>query len=108
MWPRRPQRSMNCVLRPTLTTVIPGDAGAARDPAGYPVTRRSLPQTNVVKTAFTTAAGVVRLTDWLHVGARQAMCRRLEGISGEVEMELVCDPRPNFGEDGPIAWRQRL
>jgi GH15 family glucan-1,4-alpha-glucosidase len=135
---------MNGVLRPTLTTTIPGDAGAARDAAGYApisdygflsdcrsaalvstdgaidwlcwprfdspaifgalldsrhggtwrmrpsagfrVTRRYLPQTNVVETTFTTAAGVIRLTDWLHVGARQAMCRRLEGVSGTVEV----------------------
>jgi GH15 family glucan-1,4-alpha-glucosidase len=72
------------------------------------VERRYLPHTNVVETTFTTETGSVRLTDWLHVGARQAMCRRLEGVTGEVEMELVCDPRPNFGEDGPVAWRQRL
>lgn len=42
--------------------------------------RRYLPQTNVVKTTFHTATGSVRLTDWLHMGARQALCRRLEGL----------------------------
>ena len=166
MWIRLPERSIHRVLRPTLTTTIPGDLGAARDAAGYApisdyaflsdcrssalvstdgsidwlcwprfdspaifaalldsqrggtwrirpvgdvaVERRYLPQTNVVETTFTTSAGVVRLTDWLHVGARQAMCRRLEGVSGTVEVEIVCDPRPNYGEHGPVAWERRL
>jgi GH15 family glucan-1,4-alpha-glucosidase len=163
---RVPERSILHVLRPTLTTTIPVDLGAARDAAGYApisdyaflsdcrsaalvstdgsidwlcwprfdspaifgalldsqrggtwrirpvgdvaVERRYLPQTNVVETTFTTSAGTVRLTDWLHVGARQAMCRRLEGVSGTVEVELVCDPRPNYGEHGPVAWERRL
>jgi GH15 family glucan-1,4-alpha-glucosidase len=163
---RFPERSILGVLRPTLTTTIPGDLGGARDAAGYApisdyaflsdcrssalvstdgsidwlcwprfdspaifsglldsqrggtwrirpvgdvaVERCYLPQTNVVETTFTTSAGTVRLTDWLHVGARQAMCRRLEGVRGTVEVEIVCDPRPNYGEHGPVAWERRL
>jgi GH15 family glucan-1,4-alpha-glucosidase len=163
---REPERSINGVLRPTLTTTLPGDLGAARDAAGYApisdyaflsdcrssalvstdgaidwlcwprfdspaifgaildsqrggtwrikpsgevlVERRYLPQTNVVETTFTTETGVVRLTDWLHVGARQAVCRRLEGVVGTVEVEIVCDPRPNYGAHGPVDWERRL
>jgi GH15 family glucan-1,4-alpha-glucosidase len=85
-----------------------GGTWRIRPLAAFTVDRRYLPQTNVVETTFTTATGSVRLTDWLHVGARQALCRRLEGVTGEVEMELVCDPRPGYGEHGPVTWRRRL
>jgi GH15 family glucan-1,4-alpha-glucosidase len=72
------------------------------------VERRYVPQTNVVETTFTTETGSIRLTDWLHVGARQALCRRLEGLEGTVEVELLCDPRPGFGAEGPVTWESRL
>jgi GH15 family glucan-1,4-alpha-glucosidase len=166
MWIREPDLSIQWVLRPTLTTTIPGDLGAARDAAGYApisdygflsdcrsaalvstdgsidwlcwprfdspaifgaildsqrggtwrirpvgdfaVERRYVPQTNVVETTFVTREGTVRLTDWLHVGARQALCRRLEGVTGNVEVEITCDPRPNYGEHGPVNWERRL
>jgi GH15 family glucan-1,4-alpha-glucosidase len=161
-----PERSITWVLRPTLTTTIPGDLGTARDAAGYApisdygflsdcrssalvssdgsvdwlcwprfdspaifgaildaqlggtwrirpvgdvtVDRRYLPGTNVVETTFTTATGVVRLTDWLHVGARQALCRRVEGVRGTVDVEVLCDPRPGYGAHGPVTWERRL
>jgi GH15 family glucan-1,4-alpha-glucosidase len=74
----------------------------------FTVTRRYLRDTNVVQTTFSTATGAVRLTDWLHRGARHALCRRLEGLHGEVEMELVCDPRPDFNSHGPVRWESRL
>jgi GH15 family glucan-1,4-alpha-glucosidase len=85
-----------------------GGTWRIRPVADFTVERRYLPQSNVVETTFATATGAVRLTDWLHVGARQALCRRLEGVSGEVEMELVCDPRPGYGEHGPVTWLRRL
>ena len=77
-----------------------------RDP--FSSDRRYVPHTNVVETTFRTATGTVRLTDWLRVGARQALCRRLEGIAGTVAMDVDCDPRPGFNADGPVAWRERL
>jgi GH15 family glucan-1,4-alpha-glucosidase len=74
----------------------------------FTVTRSYLPSTNVVQTAFHTATGTVRLTDWLHIGARQALCRRLHGLEGEVALELVCDPRPGFNADGRVSWEARM
>ena len=85
-----------------------GGTWSIRPVADYAVERRYLPHTNVLETTFHTATGSVRLTDWLHMGARQALCRRLEGISGEVEVELVCDPRPDFGVHGPVTLQPRL
>jgi len=73
----------------------------------YSVERHYLPSTNVLQTTFTTSKGVVRLTDWLHKGSRQALCRLIMGIEGEVEMTLHCDPRPNYGSEH-VTWQPRL
>jgi GH15 family glucan-1,4-alpha-glucosidase len=85
-----------------------GGTWSIRPVGAFETSRAYLPDTNVVATTFTTADGVVRLTDWLHMGARQSLCRRLEGVSGRVEIEIVCDPRPDFNAHGPVAWSQRL
>jgi len=85
-----------------------GGAWSIRPREPYATTRRYLPHTNVVETTFHTASGTVRLTDWLHMGARQALCRRVRGVSGSVEVEIVCDPRPGFNASGPVAFEPRL
>jgi GH15 family glucan-1,4-alpha-glucosidase len=85
-----------------------GGTWSIRPVAEYAVERRYLPHTNVVETTFHTATGSVRLTDWLHMGARQALCRRLEGLGGRVEVQIVCDPRPNYAVNGSVAFAQRL
>src|ERR1700760_2808390 len=76
--------------------------------APYSVSRRYIPRTNVLQTTFHTATGVVRLHDWLHTGARQALCRLVECLEGSVELRAVCDPRPNYGAVEPPRWETRL
>jgi GH15 family glucan-1,4-alpha-glucosidase len=73
----------------------------------YSVKRQYLPDTNVLQTTFTTASGVLRLTDWLHKGSRQALCRLIMGIEGQVDIKIVCDPRPNYGSE-KVTWHHRL
>ncbi len=85
-----------------------GGSWCIRPVGTFESTRRYLPHTNVVETTFHTQTGTVRLTDWMHAGSRQALCRRLEGLQGSVELELLCDPRPNFNLHGPLDWQQRL
>jgi len=75
--------------------------------APYSVQRGYAPRTNVLQTTFQTGSGVVRVNDWLHVGARQALCRLVECLEGEVEVEIVCDPRPGYGL-AEAAWEERL
>ncbi len=85
-----------------------GGTWSIRPIGDFEVSRRYLPRTNVLETTFHTSTGSVRLTDWLHMGARQALCRRLEGLEGRVDVDLVCDPRPNFAADGAIGFERRL
>jgi hypothetical protein len=85
-----------------------GGTWSIRPEAAFVTSRNYLPQTNVVETHFRTETGAVRVTDWLHIGARQALCRRIEGVSGHVAMRIDCDPRPDFNATGPVEWTQRL
>jgi GH15 family glucan-1,4-alpha-glucosidase len=78
-------------------------------PAGdYETTSRGYVEgTNVLQTIFTTATGSVRLNDWLHTGSRQAICRLVKCLEGEVELELVCDPRPDYAR-ASVQWEDFL
>ena len=83
-------------------------------PAGdFETTRRYLPGSLVLETTFTTATGVVRLTDALafepgqrghHLGKRapHELLRAVTGVEGEVEMRLVLAPRPEYGLVKPL------
>ncbi|HEY8021649.1 MAG TPA: glycoside hydrolase family 15 protein [Thermoanaerobaculia bacterium] len=77
-------------------------------PAGpFAVSRRYLEGTNLLATTFTTARGVLRLTDAFAVADMaerrreprpdHELLRKLECLEGEVEVEVCCDPRPDFG-----------
>lgn len=69
--------------------------------------RRYVPHTNVLETTYSTAEGSVRITDSLNSGNAGELpwgelARRVEGISGAVEMELVV--RPGDGLRGWEPW----
>src|SRR4051812_24230273 len=78
-------------------------------PAGdFEAERRYLPGTLMIETTFRTAAGVARVTDALcfkpgqrgHEVGRQApheLLRLVEGVSGDVELEMTLAPRPEYG-----------
>lgn len=60
-------------------------------------TRRYLPDTNLLETTFTTSTGQVRITDCLNSGNAGALpwselARRVDGISGSVELRLTVVP----------------
>ena len=73
----------------------------------YEVTRRYLPNTNVLETRFETADGVITLTD----GARQCaskraipdhrLIRRVQCESGEVAVKARFEPRFDYGLTEP-------
>src|SRR5215210_1783760 len=92
------------------------DAGhwSIRPTADYTSERRYLPGTLVIETTFRTAAGSVRLTDAmafaegqrgheLGFDAPHELVRSVEGLSGEVELELELAPRPQYGLIKPLV-----
>ncbi len=93
---------------PTFAAVLdPARGGAMTLAPTCPDARaehRYLPHTNVLETTFTTSTGRVRLTDALNSGAAGALpwselVRRVEGLEGRVELELVVRPG-----DGLRQW----
>src|SRR3990172_405854 len=79
-------------------------------PAGIrSVTRRYLPETNILETTFETESGVATLTDFMpfhphsppesprEVGSLQQIARILECTSGSVRFQLECQPRFDYG-----------
>ena len=81
-------------------------------PAGpFASRRRYLPDTNILETTFTAGAGTLRLLDLMPVMSEQDkrthlvpdhhILRLLECTAGEVEVTLVCAPRPGYGRRYP-------
>ncbi len=96
-----------------------GGSFSVRPLAPAAVSRRYVEGTNLLETTFTTATGVLCLTDLFAVDdmvarrraphAEHEILRRLECLSGAVEVEVVCDPRPDFGRaPAPRSDRRRL
>jgi GH15 family glucan-1,4-alpha-glucosidase len=92
------------------------DAGhwSIRPTRPYRAERRYLPGTLVVETTFATDTGQVRLTDAmafaegqrghdLGYDAPHELIRSVEGVSGEVELELELAPRPQYGLIKPLV-----
>lgn len=76
-------------------------------PAGsFESDRRYLPGTNVLETTFRCSTGTVVLRDLMPVRSEEAkrrslrpqheVLREIEGQAGEVELEVVCEPRPGY------------
>ena len=91
------------------------DAGhwSIRPAAAYTAERHYLPGTLAIETTFTTDAGQARLTDAmvfaegqrghdLGFDAPHELVRSVEGVSGEVEMQLELAPRPQYGLVRPL------
>lgn len=75
------------------------------------ISRRYVENTNVLETTFSTDTGVLRLTDLMPVAERDLydeefrpdheILRSVECLEGEVEVEVYCDPRPQYGLKHP-------
>jgi GH15 family glucan-1,4-alpha-glucosidase len=72
----------------------------------YEVTRRYLPETNVLETTFATSEGDARVTDAMTLPSG-ALCpyrelvRRIDGVSGRVPMRWTVEPRFEYGSSKP-------
>jgi GH15 family glucan-1,4-alpha-glucosidase len=74
--------------------------------------RRYLANTNVLETVFRTPTGACVLRDLMSISSEEdkrayltpehEVLRELEGLEGEVEIEILYDPRPDYGRVRPL------
>jgi GH15 family glucan-1,4-alpha-glucosidase len=79
--------------------------------AAFQSTRRYLADTNILETTFRTATGEVALRDLMPVRPESEkrfslvpdhqVLREIEGLHGEVELEVVYEPRPDYARVVP-------
>ncbi|CAN5775868.1 glycoside hydrolase family 15 protein [soil metagenome] len=87
----------------------PGHGRWQITPGGHPrtITRRYLGPSLVLETEFTTDTGVVRLTDFMPIrGTEPDVVRIVEGVSGEVAMQMELIVRFDYGSIVP--WVRRV
>lgn len=91
-----------------LLDSLRGGYFAVRPTGGCSSRRRYIQDTNLLVTEFHTRTGLVRITDFMPVLTEEekreimipfrSILRIVEGIEGNVEMEVECFPRPNDGQ----------
>jgi GH15 family glucan-1,4-alpha-glucosidase len=92
------------------------DAGSGgrfriRPTGEFQTSRRYLPDTNILETTFRTTSGSVALRDLMPVASEaekrrvltpdHQVLREVEGLEGEVEVEVLYEPRPEYGRSRP-------
>lgn len=76
------------------------------------ISRAYVPETNVLVTRFEGASGTIDLTDCLAIRstkdetpgegqALHALVRRVRCTAGAVDIDVTCDPRPDYGHGAP-------
>jgi GH15 family glucan-1,4-alpha-glucosidase len=106
-WPRFDSASI-------FGRILDADKGgffAIRPAVAHEAKRRYLDGTNVIETTFTTESGVARLVDLMpvmteeekkkHLSPFRQLLRRIEVVQGEVPLEVVFAPRPDYGRMVP-------
>ena len=83
----------------------------------FEVKRRYIDDTNVLETTFTTEQGVVRLVDFMPALTEEQkrhrltpfrqLTRRIEGVEGDVPIEVVYAPRPDYARYVPHLEARR-
>lgn len=103
---------------PTVfASVLDNEAGGSFSLAPtspYRMSRRYLPETNVLETTFVTASGAVRLLDAMtfqgdRLGPFRELQRRVEGIAGTVPMRWRVCPKFGYGQRRTrLGWRRTV
>ncbi|MBI2527385.1 MAG: glycoside hydrolase family 15 protein [Candidatus Rokubacteria bacterium] len=98
-----------------------GGSFAVHPAASFTTRRRYLERTNVLETTLATDGGTARLVDLMPVASEEEkrrqlapeheVLRMLEGVDGEVDLQIQCDPRPHYGalipaldDRGPLGY----
>ena len=84
----------------------------------YSSERRYLANTNVLETVFHTPSGACALRDLMSVSSEEdkrahltpehEVLRELEGLEGEVEVEILYEPRPDYGRLSSVLERRGM
>ncbi len=107
-WPRFDSASVFAALLDRQR----GGAWSISPKGHYAAEDRYLSDTNILETRFKTAGGTVILTDLMPVRENTSMVpdheiiRQVECTSGDVEIEVILEPRANYGET-PTKLQQR-
>ncbi len=89
-----------------------GGRFALRPRAPFRTERRYLEGTNVLETTFVTASGRARITDLMPLRddgglhAERELLRIADGVEGEVELEALYEPRPDYARALPGLMRR--
>src|SRR5687767_2731961 len=74
----------------------------------FTVSRRYAGESAVIETDYRTATGAVRVTDAMIIGDSpcrleplREIVRVVEGLEGTVPVEVIFDPRPDYGRKSP-------
>jgi GH15 family glucan-1,4-alpha-glucosidase len=107
-WPRFDSPSIFAALLDTEH----GGRFQVRPVGTFRSVRRYLPDTNVLETVFYTSSGTVALRDLMPVASEEdkrvalipehEVLREIEGLVGQVEVEVVYAPRPDYGRKHPV------
>ncbi|HZH25647.1 MAG TPA: glycoside hydrolase family 15 protein [Azospirillaceae bacterium] len=96
-----------------------GGRFAVRPVSPFATERRYTEGTNVLETVFTTSSGRVRVTDLVglkvegdaRLDPEREILRIVEGLEGEVDVEILFQPRPDYGRAsvrlsrrGTLGW----
>ena len=98
---------------PVFAAILDPEAGGTftlEPTVSYQVTRRYLPDTNVLETTFTTDGGLVRIVDAINRDvngplAWAELAREVRAGLGEVPMRWRVAPGDRFGRARPWTWR---
>jgi GH15 family glucan-1,4-alpha-glucosidase len=106
-WPRFDSPSIFAALLDTER----GGRWRVRPTGTFRSERRYVRDTNVLETVFHTASGTVALRDLMPVASEEdkrvaltpehEVLREIEGLVGQVEVEVVYSPRADYGRDLP-------
>lgn len=76
---------------------------------GFKKRQRYFPDTNILLTRFMGESGIMDISDFMamqHLGHRHNLVRRIKVVRGEVEFQMVCAPKFDYGRTAHTVERK--